>query len=63
MIAKAAFHIGRIFGYEASLTRDGPLFEGRWIEWERHEGNYFHLWVFGYELVTTPLTKSAAAAD
>ena len=44
MIAKAAFHIGRAFGYETSLTRDGPLFQNKWIEWERHEGNYFHLW-------------------
>lgn len=56
MIAQAAFHIGRLFGYETSLTRDGPLFDSKvkLVDWERHDGGYFHLWCFGYELTSCP---------
>jgi hypothetical protein len=36
--------------------RDGPVFEKvvKLIQSERHAGGYFHLWVFGWELVTRP---------
>jgi hypothetical protein len=56
MLDRTAFYIGRLFGYETTLLRDGPVFEKvvKLIQSERHAGGYFHLWVFGWELVTRP---------